>query len=117
MSPLDAVLPQYTALLGPISALTPSSPFFFASPSSPLLIDGLLSSLSRYREIKGSMPVVLLHLKALNALATLNRPYARLMGQKAVVLAVVGTMKVSVSRSPSTPTLSSLLPSLTIPSA
>ena len=95
--PLDTVLPHYTALLTPLSTLTPSSPLFSSSPSSPLLVDGLLGGLNRYREIKGSMQLVLLHLRALHALASLNRPYARLMGQKPVVLAIVGTMKVGAA--------------------
>ena len=91
-SPLDVVLPLYSALLTPLHSLTSSSPFL-SGPSSPLLVDGLLVSLNRCREVKGSMPLVLLHLKALTTLATVSKGYARLMGQKPVVLATVGTMK------------------------
>jgi hypothetical protein len=92
-SPLDAVLPLYSSLLTPLHSLTASSPFLNGA-SSPLLVDGLLVSLNRCREVRGSMPLVLLHLKALTSLATVSKGYARLLGQKPVVLATVGTMKV-----------------------
>ena len=64
-APLDTVLPLYSALLTPLQSMTASSPFM-SGPSSPLLVDGLLGSLNRCREIRGSMPLVLLHLKALD---------------------------------------------------